>query len=434
MNHLDDFLKQKLGNTEAESVSGWAALEQAIPAQKTSGVAFKWAMIVLLAGITASTVYFFGSHSPETATQPLKEQTQSLETAAVNPVQELPVTDNSAAVKNETTTQPAVTTTRTRTAKEAHPFGFVKKESTPPVVNENPSSTKPAERTEPADHENNAPVVAVSPEKESGKEEVTANPNKENEVIAVTQPDKAGKVTVRKPKKEDFQKGKLYVNASFSPMMSYRNWQLNNGYAPYVHKQFNDIRESSDKMILSFATGLSMEYRFNRAFSLQSGLYYQMLGYRSAYDYEVADEATLDGSGRVTGYTAKSSNLLVSANKVSRFTSLRIPLILNYNIMITPATYFHLSAGPGFNEIIGVKSTGVDPVTLQLKDYTISSFKRFSNDLYMSLGFNTAISPKLGFVIDMFYDQWLTDISKSAYEKNLPFTAGFNVAIHRKIF
>lgn len=434
MNHLDDFLKQKLGNTEAESTSGWAALEKAIPARKTTGAAFKWALVALLAGITASSVYFFGNRESQIAeSAPQHQSAPSPETANVPAEQQSAVNENLAGAGALVQGKETVSVNPPQAARPSASQGSSRSNSKPVPMVDNRTTPDPVMNNETPKPDNNSVVVAEDKSiTETPQKEVTiASPEKE---MAVVQPEKANRSNVRKPTKADFQKGKLYVNASFSPMMSYRNWQLNNGYAPFVHKQFTDIRESSDKMVLSFATGLGMEYRFNRTFSLQSGLFYQVLGYRSNYDYEVTDEATLDASGRVIGYTSKASAMDVTASKLSRYSSVRIPLILNYNIMITPATYFHLSAGPGITQITGVKSTGIDPVTLQLKEYSLSDFKRFSSDLYMSMGFNTAITPKLGFVIDMFYDQWLNDISKSAYEKNLPFTAGFNVALHRKIF
>jgi hypothetical protein len=429
MNRLDDFLKQKMDGEDPLTPSSWAALEKTLPAANSGGIA-KWTFVTLIAGI-AITALFYVSTNNASPKYSQNEQSRSV----------------SKSLPEHASEKPVITSESTAAVKDIEPVNAAKPSNVPAVISSEKGTIREvnlgsdvlasvpeaAAYVKNRDHDSN-----IAPSKPQAAE------NEKNNIAAQPDPadaQEAAKQTTRKapihiPSKDDYQKGKLYAKVSFSPLFSYRTWQLTNGAAGYVHKQFRDIREASDKGIAGSSFGLSLEYRFKYNFSLETGVNYSFLGMSSRYEYEVTEQAQQDpgGSGRILGYNQLPSPVEVSAKGNLKFQSVRIPVLFNYNVMISTTSTFHLGIGGGINRITAMKGTVLDPVELSLKRTGLSDFNKTSKDVMVKFGFSFAAGSKWGFEVDAFYDRWINNISKSTHESTVPFTTGINLAFSRKLF
>jgi hypothetical protein len=424
MNKLDDFLKSKVENVVPESSSGWDALSTALPAKTSKwGIAKISLALLLLGGFVTTAIVLSKPKATATIEQVSK------------PIVNQSDRSNGGPVSNVTEATPAFSPSVNPPSTQ--PTGVNSNKG--PILNEpNASGGTVVPPAADAGSVSTTDIVPVAEAEKTVESEVVATvaPSPETDV-AESKPAKPAKPapTVRREKsRADFHKGKLYVNASFSSVFSYRSFQLNNGSAPFVNKHYDEIRQNSEAMNLGYGATLALEYKFAKSFSLQGGLSYNKIGYKTNYDFEVYDQPETDNTGRIIGYNNLSSPLSVSAKGNTRIDVLRIPLGINYNIIMKENMLFHFYAGAARNFIVAASGTTINQLDLTERKISRSDYYRTANELCFDLGVNIAMTPKYGFGIDLYYNKWLTNISRNTYENITPFSPGINFAISRKLF
>ncbi len=429
MNKLDDFLKSKLENASPESPLGWEVLDTALPVANNYAIA-KWAFaIVLFGGLITGTI-LYNQKAP-------KEYTQSYVSES-NP---LP-SENQQSVKEE---QPVYLNTKIAVSSEKPSSISGKKvaNSTPiiptipsHVIAQTPANNQNATVAIVAPSEivnleaSEKPVIVLAPQNEKINDESTAS---EGVSEKYTKPSKSAGVQIHKSLRKEFHNGKLYIGASLTSIFSYRSFQLNNGAAPFINKNYDEIRQNSEATSLSYGASLSLEYKFSKNFSVQGGLSYNNIGYKANYDFEISDRAVTDNTGRIISYQNISNSISVKSNNRTMIDVLRIPLGINYNLFLSPDMLFHFYVGGSQNILLSASGVGLNPLTLAEEKITKADFVKKANEICFDLGVNMALTSKYGLGIDLYYNKWLTNISTNPRENITPFSPGVNFAISRKL-
>ncbi len=435
MNKLDDFLKSKIDQASFDTPSSWDALETALSVQTSRRIA-KWVFAsVLLGGIITSVIL-------------LKSRDGSV---FVSNKKEAVVNVSTDAGKVPTKVSSAITTVETR--EESKPSIAVQKVI--PVIstslpisdasslskNDNINVTNipttpiaPSEKGEPV---NSAAAIEESRDtKEPNRKEMVAEEKTviSEQVKKEAKPGELKRVTVRKASRNDFHNGSLYATFSFSSIFSYRSFQLNNGAAPFVNKNYESIRQNSEVMNLGYGGSFALEYKFSRSFSLQAGASYNKIGYKSKYNFEITEKAETDNTGRIIGYDNLSTPTIISSTTTTKIEVLRIPLGFNFNVFLNPSMLFHFYVGGSHNVILAASGIGLNRLTLAEQKINKDDFMKTAKEVCLNLGVNIALSPKYGCGVDLYYNKWLTNISKNKLENVTPFSPGVNFAISRKLF
>lgn len=427
MNKLDDFLKSKLENASPESPLGWEALDAALPVANNYAIA-KWAFaIVILGGLITGTI-LLNQKSP-------KEYTQN-QISESNPQPSV----NSQSKKEE---QPVYLNTNTGISTEQSSHVAVSGvEGHTPVI---PSIPSHKEAQSSSDNENVAIVtpsengnsvdvaktdMVSTPETEKIIDEIKA---KEDVSDKSAKSSKPSSVQIHKPSRKEFHNGKLYIGAAVTSIFSYRSFQLNNGAAPFINKNYDEIRQNSEATSLSYGASLTLEYKFSKNFSVQGGLSYNNIGYKANYDFEISDQAITDNSGRIISYQNISNSISVKSNNRTKIDVLRIPLGINYNLFLNPDMLFHFYVGGSQNILLSASGVGLNTVTLAEERVSKANFVKKANEICFDLGVNMALTSKIGLGIDLYYNKWLTNISTNPRENVTPFSPGVNFAISRKL-
>lgn len=428
MNKLDDFLKSKLENASPESPLGWEALDAALPVANNYAIA-KWAFaIVILGGLITGTI-LLNQKSP-------KEYTQN-QISESNPQPSV----NSQSTKEE----PPVYLNNNTVVSTENPSGVSAKrvENTPPLVPsipshvavQTPSSNEVSDvAIAPSENTNSVAVekaIIVSiPENETIIDDIK---EKEDVSDETAKPTKPAYVQIHKPSRKEFHNGKLYIGASVTSIFSYRSFQLNNGAAPFVNKNYDEIRQNSEATSLSYGASLSLEYKFSKNFSVQGGISYNRIGYKANYDFEISDQPVTDNTGRIISYQNISNTIDVKSNNLTKIDVLRIPLGINYNLFLNPDMLFHFYVGGSQNILLSANGVGLNPLTLAQEKVSKANFVKKANEICFDLGVNIALTHKYGLGIDLYYNKWLTNISTNPRENLTPFSPGVNFAISRKL-
>jgi hypothetical protein len=436
MNKLDDFLRSKIDQASINSPSNWEALNQAIPKKTTSGIA-KWAFALLLLGGLGTSVFLLknngnivsstSSNTPiksvdNTPTDLVNKVETNKENQNLSPVVMVPATNSYQAVApaSPSITNPVVTPSNTTPVignnsqeKTSSEVPVLKNESSNDLAKNNEKNAEPVTNAIPTKADD---VVKNNMDEENSSPTIVASPN------------------IRKKSRKDYHKGKLYATASVSSIFSYRSFQLSNGAAPFVNKMYSDTRLNSEVMNLGYGATLALEYRFSKSLSLQGGFSYNKIGYKSRYDFEVTDKAITDNNGRIIGYENLSNPVSVNSSGKTKIDVLRIPVGINYNLFLNQYMLFHFYVGASHNVLLSASGNGLNQLTMMEQKVSKADFVNSANEVCFDLGVSIAINSKYGFGIDLYYNKWLTNISRNKYENVVPFSPGMNFSLSRNLF
>ena len=430
MNKFDDFLKNKMSNDAFDVPSNWKALNSALPAQTAGKSIARWALALLLLGGMVTTALVWKNNTFVVKNEnntPVPKDSPGRKMDKTEPIVSSPETNQNVPVSSiqqktsagiESPVQPLIYGTPQTQDNQIREASV-----NPPVTNVQAVTEK----------QEFAPIMEKK-EDEMGDMNTKA-PSLMNKKDKVSKSKGIEKITTHKPsQRSDFHKGKLYIGMSFSPMLSYRSFQLTDGSAPFVNKQYDEIRQNSESKIISYGSALTLEYKFSKSFSLQGGISYNKIGFKSQYEFEVTDKVITDNTGRITGYEGIPNPVSTLLNNKTRIDVLRIPFGINYNLFMNANSLFHFYFGGSHNILLAAEGVGVNSLTLEQKPISKSDFTKNAKEVCIDLGINIALTPKYAFGVDLYYNKWLGNISKSKLENVTPFTAGLNLAISRKIF
>jgi hypothetical protein len=314
-----------------------------------------------------------------------------------------------------------------------------------PIIIAGNNDDKPVKNTVVGENDNVTAKVTESeiepvapPVNESPNAEVSEPANTSTSFLNKTPPiaseKKLNPTTRKKEQRSNFHEGKLFASISFSPMLSYRSFQLTKGAAPFVNKQYDEIRQNAESKIISYGSALSLEYKILKNFSLQSGISYNRIGFQSNYEFDVYDKATTDNNGRVTGYEYVQNPYTVNFDSKTQIDVLRIPFGVNYNLFMNSNSLFHFYFGGSHDMLLAAEGNVINSLTLEQKSITKEDFRHNANEVCVDLGVNIALTSRYAFGVDLYYNKWLTNISMNKFENITPFTAGLNLALTRKIY
>ncbi len=427
MNKLDDFLRSKINSASDDSPSGWDALNDALPVQTTTSIA-KWAFVVLLLGglVTTGIVKKYqtskGHISKEEGTL---EQVSASNKDAIEAVSSPLTVSKPVAVENEKTVTKTLKNHRNPVQNTKVTTSAAESNNIPPQQMELASSPT---KIEPNVNTKGQEEILKADEKVAQNNEVAALPSNTEKAKD------SKKIAIHKMVRSDFHQGKVYVSASFSTILSYRSFQLNDGAAPFVNKNYDQIRQNSEAMNLGGGATLALEYKLSKSISLQGALSYNKLSYKTSYNFEINDKALTDNTGRVIGYESLPNSIYISTNKSTKIEVLRIPVGINYNLFLSPTMLFHIYVGGSHNILLSASGVGVNQLSLAEQKITKADFSNTAKEICFDLGVNIAMSSKYGLGVDLYYNKWLTNISTNKLENVTPFSPGINFVISRKLF
>ena len=427
MNKLDNFLKSKLENASPESPLGWEALDAALPVANNYAIA-KWAFsIVLLGGLITGTI-LYNQNAPKEYTQNQVSDSNPQPSFSQQAIkEEHPVyLNNKTDVSSEKPSNISGKTVANSTPIIPSIPSHINAQTT--VNNANVATVAPSEIANSVVTEK--PEIASAPQSETINDE---NILSEDVSDKNAKPSKSSGIQIHKPSRKEFHNGKLYIGASVTSIFSYRSFQLNNGAAPFINKNYDDIRQNSEATSLSYGASLTLEYKFSKSFSIQGGLSYNKIGYKANYDFEISDRAVTDNTGRIISYQNIPNTISVKSNHRTMVDVLRIPLGINYNLFLNPDMLFHFYVGGSQNILLSASGVGLNPLTLAEEKITKADFVKKANEICFDLGVNMALTSKYGLGIDLYYNKWLTNISTNPRENITPFSQGVNFAISRKL-
>lgn len=429
MNKLDDFLKSKLENASPESPLGWEALDKALPVANNYAIA-KWAFAILLLGGLITGTILYNQNAPKEYTQNQVSDSNSQPSLSQQSIKdEQPVYLNSKTdVKAEKPSSISVRRVENNTSSIPSIANHVLAQTTTNNENTNVVTVAPSESINSAD-DDKSKIVSI-PKNETVIDDIKEKDDVSDESAKSSKPTS---VQIHKPSRKEFHNGKLYIGASVTSIFSYRSFQLNNGAAPFVNKNYDDIRQNSEATSLSYGGSLSLEYKFSKSFSVQGGISYNRIGYKANYDFEISDQPVTDNTGRIISYQNISNTISVKSNNLTKIDVLRIPLGINYNLFLNPDMLFHFYVGGSQNILLSANGVGLNPLTLAEEKVSKANFVKKANEICFDLGVNMALTRKYGLGIDLYYNKWLTNISTNPRENVTPFSPGVNFAISRKL-
>lgn len=251
---------------------------------------------------------------------------------------------------------------------------------------------------------------------------------------------------------DDLQKStsnKWSIRGQFSPLLAYRELKKNSSSDDYSTgtNMSSQHYENVESQIASFSGGLDVNYKLNKKFEVQSGIYYSQYGqvntdvYAFSSNNDPWEFRTSNGSIQITSEvickeltykpTIKDSTTVFDVN-IANFTNseikqkfeyIEVPLILKY-IVFDKKLGFQIFGGisPGF--LVGNNAYFKN----DNNDISLGKTDNLNSVIYNSiigLGLNYSISKKISFNFDPTIKYSLSPINSGGDFKTYPYYFGF---------
>ncbi|MBI9036487.1 MAG: PorT family protein [Bacteroidales bacterium] len=249
---------------------------------------------------------------------------------------------------------------------------------------------------------------------------------------------------------------KWSIGGQFSPLFAYRELKKNTSSDDYSigTNMSSEYYDNAESQIASFSGGLDVNYKVNKNWELQSGIYYSQYGqvnsdvYAFSNNNEPWEFRTSNGNIQITSETIckdliykpaiKDSTTLLNVN-IANFTNseikqkfeyIEVPLILKY-IVFNKKFGFQIFGGisPGF--LVGNNAYFKN----DNNDIKLGKTENLNTVIYNSiigLGLNYSISKKISFNFDPTLKYSLSPINSGGDFKTYPYYLGFFTGITYK--
>lgn len=153
----------------------------------------------------------------------------------------------------------------------------------------------------------------------------------------------------------------------------------------------NEALQRTQRLALGFAAGIHTEYRFNKRFSLRSGIYYELKGGQTRLYTVDPQQADLIAIRR--GYTPPSqSGGLIQFRSRDNFNFITLPVLFKVNL--GKERHWYLNAGVSIGYLMGVRVVNMYKDRKNQRYKPINDFYSIEYCALFGVGYETKINSK----------------------------------------
>ena len=429
--NLREFLRNKALSNHPEMEDDWAVLDSKIDLAKKRRRIFSG--IIIIAPVILALLLFYNQNQQKTMVtdQSAGNKFIAEKTPSNNRIKEqMPIVDQKHTVETKGSN-------KTRNHKKLNEGITETIKYSQPTASKTDNGAGKADEPEVSADQSlpEADKTVIEPEKtvvktEEKSQEVTKPTDEEMPI------EKQGQKIKIKGKK-DYYKGKWYFQVNASPKLAFRNFSLNMATENKVHKNYQDLRDASEKIRFAYNIGAALEYFISPKLSVQTGIQYAVTGENAKYDFDKTESAIVDpNTGLITGYQQLNNPKTVSFNSNNSYKFIKVPVMLGYNLGFSDNSSFHFASGISYNILSGVSGFTLDKVMLEKQALSKQNSELVSRgfDYNLGFGFSYALNHRYGLIFDMYFNKTLNNISADEITVVKPYSSGVNIALSRKLY
>lgn len=226
-----------------------------------------------------------------------------------------------------------------------------------------------------------------------------------------------------------------YYSLNFYPNFAFRRFSFSRSQRDYLHSDFIDATQSSERSGMSINVGFELSRRIGPITYVNSGLDYITNGYRADYRFTNFREAVLDPeSGRITSYNIFNNPREVQFRDMNRFHYLNLPLSISHRPWVND--YLRLNLEFGFNLLYFISASGstLDYTSLEVIDISERPYRQFLGSAQLALGVHYFVNPRMNLGIEPTLLYFTHPIYSEAMPfKVVPFTVGLNLSLQYQL-
>lgn len=225
------------------------------------------------------------------------------------------------------------------------------------------------------------------------------------------------------------------VAVSVYPNFTFRQFKVDQEKVSYIHRDFVDATQSSERGGFSLNIGLRVSRRVGPITYLNSGVEY--INYKTEAEFNFTnfrDASINEETGEITHYKLKAEPENISFVDANLYHYLNVPLSISHQPWATDHIRLNIEAGGSFMYFLAARGKSINYRTLEVIDISERDYRNYIGSFSMKIGATYHVSRKFNFGFEPTLMYFTNTIYTESYPfRVIPYSVGVNLKLQMKL-
>lgn len=218
------------------------------------------------------------------------------------------------------------------------------------------------------------------------------------------------------------------------PNFAFREFKIDPTKRRLLHSDFIDAMQHSERSGVNLNLGFEISRRIGPIAYFNTGIEYINNSYNAEYDFVNFRNANFDGNGEIINYTLLDDPQRITFNDLNSFHFLNFPASISYQPWATDHLRINLEFGFSLLYFLEARGSTIDYRTLEQIDLSERSYRKYMASSSLKIGLQYYLSPNM----NIGFEPTLMYFTNSIYTEEYPFevipySMGLNVNLQMKL-